>query len=168
MKALFKLLLFSVLPALAFGGATSSPPAWTYPGAANVTGPITVFVKALPLVSSGAPVDIGTITVPASFGNWGYATATQDFYFGYMIFNGPNPPSNASEPQIQFWTGAGGTGTEIADNGAVGILAGALCDIAPTIQVTFPAGTVIHIRQLVAAGAGTNTLSVYMQLWPAN
>lgn len=162
MKSFFKLLLLFVLPAVCFGGATSSPPAWVYPGANNVLMSVTVFVKNVTILTSGGlNTDIATITLPAGITRWHIPTVGKQFYAvaetaagtlaGGMIalYDAPNAGGIQWVTPITLPSAAGVA--VVGDSGGN----------SPSTS------TVLYLHQ-TANSANAGTVSFYITIYPIN
>ena len=168
MNKFLKLLLVVGLPAALFAGATSSPPPWVHTGATNVTAPVMVFALNLPLSTLNTGGDIGTITLPAGFAKWTFSDDQGFSSIGYVTSADATVPAQPSV--IRIYTAAGGTGDEVCaqdlSNLAVGVAAAMQADTAGTVETA----QVLHVFQSPgsAAGAPGDTVSIFMQILPAN
>lgn len=168
MNKLIKFLLLAFVPALAFGGATSSPPPWVYPGASNVLMPVTLFIKNVPVLTTGSSADIATIAIPpgitrfvvilANAATGGMCRCIAETASGSLaagtfgLYLGPNATGGAlSGPGAPFPSGAG-----VMTN--PGVVA------APAAIYS---GNTIYINQ-GANSANAGTCSFYIMLFPIN
>lgn len=165
MKALFTSLLLGLLPALAFAGATSSPPAWVYPGSIGLSMPVIVSVKNMTVLTSGSPADIGMITLPSAFPRWTPNIASSQGQCGFFLAE--TAVGTLVAGTFGLWTGPNGTGTQISTSASTAMPAGTgqFVNIAPLPFSTLSVAPIIYVHQS-ANSANAGTASVYLHLYP--
>lgn len=162
MKSFFKLLLLSLLPGVCFGGATSSPPAWVYPGANNVLMSVTVFIKNVTILTSGGlNTDIATITLPAGITRWHIPVAGKQYYAVAETAAG-----TLAGASVALYDAPNAGGTEwvvpIAQPSGVGVAV-----VGDSGSNTPSSSTTLYLHQ-TANSANAGTVSFYITIYPIN
>lgn len=167
MNKLIKFLLLAFVPAVAFGGATSSPPAWVYPGATGMQMPLMVFVKNVTILTSGAPADIASIPLPLGVSRYlvSYSTTTQGGGFRSLCETAAGTLAGGT---FSVFDGPSGTGNTLASGITLPAAAGLITGLGPSISpLTLLTSQTLYIRQ-TANSANAGTCSFYINIFPVN
>jgi hypothetical protein len=148
----------------AWAGATSSTGILQLSGsgtggtAFGAIAPIVVYVKSVPVLTSGSPADIASITIPSAILRWCITPASGS------IITASRSGGDASAGTFQIFDTAGGAGKQM---GATQAFPSAINKItAGTGSSTdFSTGTTIYIRQ-ISNSASSATESFYITLTP--
>lgn len=170
MNKLIKFLLLAFVPALAFGGATSSPPPWVFPGSTNVSMPFTLIARNIPVLTSGAPADIATFTLPPGVTrytlNYGTSIATG---CGRAITE--TAAGTLAAGMIQFYPAPTQSGGALLTAGGFALPAaaggGIVTGLNPSALSIIMTSQVIYINQSVNS-ANAGTCSFFITIYPLN
>lgn len=171
MKTLFTSLLLGLLPALAFAGATSSPPAPGFSTNPAIFAPIILVAKNVVVNTSGSPLDLVAIPVPANITRWLLSSAAAGGATCNVI-------AETVSGTLAAWTftlfdGPGGTGIPLT-NSATGPTTATGAGSRIPISIPTPGGSqgwsvsnTIYIHSTVNS-ANAGTVSFYITIFPAN
>jgi hypothetical protein len=126
--------------------------------------PLIVYVKNVNVVTSGAPTDIGSITIPSWITRYGFSTGTTTTVSDSRSLVESGGPLTSG--QFGIFTAAGGAGTQITQTttNTFSSSVGGVIPFGAVTGVTTTSST-LHIRQ-TANAANAGVVSFYIMIFP--
>lgn len=123
--------------------------------------PIQLRSKSITILTAATPADLGFITLPAGITRWFMANSQPTIAIVAETASG-----TLAAGTLQFWTAAGGTGTQLTTSLSPPASAGGITSNSTGENASLSSSTTIYIRQ-VGTSANAGTISVYMTIWAA-
>lgn len=120
--------------------------------------PIVIAFKNITVLTSGAPADLASVTLPTWVTR--YASVQANGFFRAIAESASGTLAGAS---IQVFTGTGGTGTNITGSLALPTVAGVM--VTGAGNTSFGTSGTIYLRQ-TANSANAGVISVYLTIIP--
>ena len=140
-------------------GSTTGTLATSY----KIWSPLIVAIKSMTVVTSGAAVDIGSITIPPGITRWTVENSTSTNGLSGIIAE--TAAGTLAGGAFAFWTGPGGTGTRIWNNASGPSAAGVKVGLIEYATNALFTSSKIYVNQ-AGNSANTGTLSAYFVILP--
>ncbi len=125
--------------------------------------PFYVYTKSVTVLTSGAPADLGFITLPASFTRYRVANGTGGAVFSGVIAE--TASGTLAAGTFQLWDDAGGTGSQLSASFSGPTAAGVYVAVIANSSTVVSTTGKIYLRQTVAS-ANAGTVSFYLCIYP--